>query len=147
MLYIGLKYPRSKAIYEEINKLTDLISKFMQFFMVDVSVSMYVLPISIYSLYMYFTTDLGPDAFQLSFPTWYGVAGFSIIRICTSNFTKKSKFVWFCIGFHSIGGTQLAIWLLFCFKFELLQCRFVLLHVLHHLALDRFCFQYHWPKI
>lgn len=67
----GLKYPRSKPIYEKANRITEIICKAEYFIVVRVFVPGFVLPKAIYSYLMYFTTDLGADAFVLPFPTWW----------------------------------------------------------------------------
>lgn len=67
----GLKYPRSRAIYEQCNQLAEKITKLMQIVVVHVSVPGFVLPKAIYSYFVYFTTDLGVDAFVLPIPTWW----------------------------------------------------------------------------
>lgn len=68
---LGLKYPRSKAMYEKTNRLVEKISKFISFVIVYVSIPAFVLPKAIYCLFIYYTTDLGPDSFELPIPTWY----------------------------------------------------------------------------
>lgn len=94
-----MKYPRSKALYKRTNRFAENISKLMRFVMVYVSVPGYVefvqiyfikinpnvkaitcdlpvcfvvfvLPKAVYSYFMYFTTKLGADAFELPIPTW-----------------------------------------------------------------------------
>lgn len=68
---IGMKYPRSKVMCEKTNRLAEKISKLIQFVIVDVSVVGFVLPIGIYSYFIYFTTELGADAFELPIPSWW----------------------------------------------------------------------------
>lgn len=65
-------------MYEKTNRLTEKISKIMLFAIVYVSVPGFVLPTGIYCFFKYFTTDLGPDAFELPIPVWY-VAILSIL--------------------------------------------------------------------
>lgn len=67
---VGLKYPRSKAMYENTNRLVEKISKFISFLIVYISIPAFVLPKAFYCFFIYFTTDLGPDAFALPIPTW-----------------------------------------------------------------------------
>lgn len=69
-IVLGLKYPKSKALYEKTNRQVELISKIIQFVVLYVSPPVLVLPNAIICLFMYFTTDLGNDAFNLPFPTW-----------------------------------------------------------------------------
>lgn len=67
---LGRKNPKSKAMFERTNRLTETICKIIQFLIIYLSVPAFVLPTAVYSFYMYFTTDLGNDAFVLTFPTW-----------------------------------------------------------------------------
>lgn len=67
---LGLKYPQSKALYEKTDQLIERISKIIQFVMVYVSVPGFILPKAIFSLFIYSTTDLGPDALELPLPAW-----------------------------------------------------------------------------
>lgn len=43
----------------------------MLYFMQFVAVPGFVLPKALWCFFLYYTTDLGPDAFELPFPTWY----------------------------------------------------------------------------
>lgn len=65
----GLKYPKSIA-YGETNDLIEEISEFIHVLMVYVLAPCFVLPKAIYSFFVYSISDLGPDAFELPFPTW-----------------------------------------------------------------------------
>lgn len=58
------------AKYEKTNALVETLSKAIQFVVVYVSAPGFVLPKAIYSFVMYSISDLGPDAFELPFPTW-----------------------------------------------------------------------------
>ena len=55
-------------MYEKANQLADTITEIIQFGMVYVTVPAVVLPKAIICFYTYFTTDLGNDAFEMSFP-------------------------------------------------------------------------------
>lgn len=70
LTYTGLKYLRSKATFERTNELTEKLCKIIYFLLVYVTVPGFVLPKAIYCFFIYFTTDLGNDAFELSLPTW-----------------------------------------------------------------------------
>lgn len=69
-IFQGLKYAKSRAMYEKTDRLVEKISKIIEFVFVYVSVPGYVLPKAIFSLFMYFTTDSGRNAFELPLPTW-----------------------------------------------------------------------------
>ena len=57
-------------MYEKTDRLVEKISKIIEILIVYVSPPSFVLPNAVYSYFVYFTTDLGPDAFELPFPTW-----------------------------------------------------------------------------
>lgn len=57
-------------MYEKTNRFTENISKIIQTVVVHISVPGFVLPKAFYSYFMYFTTELGADAFELPIPTW-----------------------------------------------------------------------------
>lgn len=57
-------------MYEQTNRLTEKICKFMYVFMVYAAAPFFILPKAFYSFIMYFTTDLGNGAFELPIPTW-----------------------------------------------------------------------------
>lgn len=67
----GLKNPTSMAKYEKANVLVETLSEAIQIIVVYVSSPGFVLPKAIYSFFMYSNGDLGPDAFELPFPTWW----------------------------------------------------------------------------
>lgn len=58
-------------MYKKTDRLTEKIGKGIQLVIVYISVPGFVLPKGIYSLFMYFTTNLGRDAFELPIPTWF----------------------------------------------------------------------------
>lgn len=58
-------------MYEETNQTVEKWCKIVYIVLVKLSVPCIVLPKSIYSLIIYFITDLGPDAFELPIPVWY----------------------------------------------------------------------------
>lgn len=70
--YLGLKFPVWKVKYEEMNRLVEKWCEIAYFITIKVSVPfLYILPKCINSLYGYHFTDLGSEAFELPFPTWY----------------------------------------------------------------------------
>lgn len=86
-LLLGLKYPVSKELFEKTNYQIETMSKVAFFVMVKLSVPGFILPKAFVSYFKYLTTDLGPNAFDLSIPAWYDV--FSWIKC----FEKKRNFV------------------------------------------------------
>lgn len=69
-LIVGLKFARSKAIYEKTNRLTEMFCTFLHVFLNYAAVG-FVLPKAIYSFFVYFCTGLDNDAFELPIPTWF----------------------------------------------------------------------------
>lgn len=67
---LGLKYPKSKKMYESTNWLAEVLCKILHFIVVYVVVPAFMAPVTIDSFFKYFAADLGPDAFVLPFPTW-----------------------------------------------------------------------------
>lgn len=65
-----MKYPKSKAMYEKTNRFAEKFSQTLNFVLVHVSVPIYIIPKAIISLFIYYTTDAGPDAFELALPVW-----------------------------------------------------------------------------
>lgn len=57
-------------MYEKTNQSAEKISKLIELAIVYVSLPGFILPKTIYSYFMYFTSDLGADAFVLSIPAW-----------------------------------------------------------------------------
>lgn len=66
-----LKYSSSQAIFKETNQLVEKISEFIFLFMAKMTPAALTLPPLIYSFFIYFTTDLGRDAFILPSPMWW----------------------------------------------------------------------------
>lgn len=67
---IGLKYSKSKKMYEKTNRLVEKWCKIAYFVIVKMSVPGFILPKALVSLFIYYTTDSGPDAFELPIPVW-----------------------------------------------------------------------------
>lgn len=67
---LGIKCATSKQIYEKTNKLTEKLSEIVYLFYAKVAIPGFVLPKAIVCFFVYFTTDRGPDAFELSLPFW-----------------------------------------------------------------------------
>lgn len=66
-----LRYPASKTIYEESNRITEKITEILKTFPIMIFYSAFMAPILIFNFYTYFTSDLGNDSFQLFFPYWW----------------------------------------------------------------------------
>ena len=67
---LGLKYPKSKKMYKKTNRLVEKLCKIAYFIIVKVSAPCLAIPKALLSFFMYFTTDLGPNAFELPIPAW-----------------------------------------------------------------------------
>lgn len=57
-------------MYEKTNRQIEVVSKITHFVMVKISAPLFVLPKALLCYFLYFTTDLGSNAFELSIPTW-----------------------------------------------------------------------------
>lgn len=69
-LKLGLKTPKSKAIFEKTNQLVEKYSKIGLFVIKNVIVPCFIFPKAIVSFFIYFTTNLGNDAFYLPASIW-----------------------------------------------------------------------------
>lgn len=65
-----LKDPTSEAIFGKANQIVEKYSKIGIFVTNNVAIYCFIIPKSIVSLFIYFTTDLGKDAFDLALPMW-----------------------------------------------------------------------------
>lgn len=68
--FIGLINPTSKAIYDEIDGKLEFWVKMLDLLVVNVMPVGITFPMLIISYFVYYTTDLGADAFQLPFYAW-----------------------------------------------------------------------------
>lgn len=66
----GLKYPASKEMIKKTNELVEKSCKIAYFIIVQVALPGLILPKVIVSYFVYFTTEKGPDAFELSVLMW-----------------------------------------------------------------------------
>lgn len=62
--------PTSREIYEKINKKVEKWTEVLYFGLFKVTVPAALLPNCLWSFYIYFSTDLGRDAFNVPFPIW-----------------------------------------------------------------------------
>lgn len=68
---IGFKYLESKAIYEKVNEKVEKWTKILYFVLTVITLPGVMLPNCLTSCFLYFTTDLGNEAFRTSFPIWF----------------------------------------------------------------------------
>ena len=66
----GMENPQSKQTYVKLNENIEKWTGVFYFFMVQLSVPAVTMPQFIISFYLYFTTDLGAEAFNLPFVIW-----------------------------------------------------------------------------
>lgn len=67
---LGLENPESIANYMEANLQGETWTKIIQFVFMRIALYGVVYPNSIFCYYIYYTTDLGSEAFKLPFPFW-----------------------------------------------------------------------------
>lgn len=67
---IGWSDPASKDMFEKTNMQVKKLCKIAYFAIVNVSIPCITLPEAIYSYFIYYTTNLGGNAFELSIPFW-----------------------------------------------------------------------------
>lgn len=114
-MFIGSECPASQQLYTETNQLVEKFTKIMYIVIVYMTMPCILLPKSIHSFYIYFTTDLGADAFELAFPMWCGLS------IYYTSFSLKllEDFPFFLFqGSHSIVKIPLDISWPQCYKFQ-----------------------------
>lgn len=68
---LGLKDPASKAVHEETNRRVEKISRILHVATGVVCPQFVVWPKFLGCFAIYFTTDVGSEAFELPFPMWY----------------------------------------------------------------------------
>lgn len=66
----GLKYARSRAIYEDTNRQLEKLSGILYVAFVKVLPQLMIWPTFALSYVKYFATDLGADAFELPLFLW-----------------------------------------------------------------------------
>lgn len=67
---VGLNNPTSNRIYDEMNEKVEKQTKLLFFMLFKVTVPISLMPNVIVSIYSYFSSDSGSEAFRLSFPIW-----------------------------------------------------------------------------
>lgn len=71
ILILGLKHPKSIAMYEKTNQFVEKTSKVIILFFVKLTIPLIIIPITMQSFFVYFTTDSpSTDAFELPIPMW-----------------------------------------------------------------------------
>lgn len=63
-------HPVARPMYERTNQQAENYSKIIYFLIVYVSAPSFVLPKAMLSYFLYFTTDLGFEAFEMPIPQW-----------------------------------------------------------------------------
>lgn len=61
---------KSAAVYGKANRFAEKFSKIINFFLVRVTICLVLCPKAIVSFFVFYTTDAGPDAFELALPIW-----------------------------------------------------------------------------
>lgn len=96
----GSQNPASNVIYIEVVDRVEKWSRFIHFVMLKVSIPCFVLPKYIVCFYLYFTTDMGNDAFELPLPIWWAVKVFISQKqifwrsICVHIYSIRFPFDW-----------------------------------------------------
>lgn len=67
---LELKYSASEEIFRKANRFEKKWSKIINFVIFKLTPAFALLPWCIYVYFLYFTTDLGTDAFELPYPMW-----------------------------------------------------------------------------
>lgn len=63
-------YPKSSTLIDEADRITEKLSEIVYFVIVKVTTVCAVLLKPTFVFFIYFTTDLGRDAFELPGPLW-----------------------------------------------------------------------------
>lgn len=71
----------SKMIFKRINRQIEKWCGIVYFVVAKMTPIFWISPKLIYSLIVYFTTDLGNEAFELPYPEWYVIQNYSFILI------------------------------------------------------------------
>ena len=98
--FLGSQNPASKTIYVKVIHLIDKLSRFANLCILKVTLPCLILPRYVASFYIYFTTDVGNDAFELPLTMWYELI-YCIVNHSITILTE-SEFV-DCPGFRLIG--------------------------------------------
>lgn len=69
-IILGIINPASMEIHIKTNQLVEKLTEILFLFITRVSVPGFVLPKVFASFFVYFTTDVGNDAFDLPLPMW-----------------------------------------------------------------------------
>lgn len=112
-----MKYPALKSSYIENNQQIEKWSEIIYLIVAKMTPIAFILPKFIVSIFIYFTTNLENDAFELPLPMWYVEIQlnphYKGLIIC-KYFKKLFKFFYgICFktqGFHSEQKIQLVIW-------------------------------------
>lgn len=66
----GLENQISAAIYAKVNERVELCTKIFYYALTNFTTPGIMAPKFVISFYLYFSTDLGEDAFSLPYPVW-----------------------------------------------------------------------------
>lgn len=67
----GLKYPASKELFENTNRIVEKVSELLFVIIAKVSPLLSCLPKFFVCFFVYFSAGLESDPFEMPFPTWY----------------------------------------------------------------------------
>lgn len=67
---LAFKYSATRSIYLEANQFEEKLCEILFFIINKMTPAIGILPWAIYIYFLYFTTALGPDAFELPQPMW-----------------------------------------------------------------------------
>lgn len=70
LVFQALKYSASRSIFNETVQFEHKLSELIFVVMVKHTIRCALLPFLIYTYFVHFTTDSGPEAFELPFPLW-----------------------------------------------------------------------------
>lgn len=68
---LGLEYPISKFIYENANRITEKVTKIINLALIKIICPGLIISQVLITFYVYLTTNLDNNAFNLAVPIWY----------------------------------------------------------------------------
>lgn len=75
---LGLTKRVSKTIFTETNRKVEKWSRVMHLVVVETTPIFFGAQFLIVGFFLYYTTELGNDAFELQFPTWYDIPNYGL---------------------------------------------------------------------
>lgn len=80
LIFAGIKYAESRSLYQKTNVKVEKLCKIVVItFMIGVQsleFSKFLL-----SYYLYYTTDLNSDAFEMPFPYWWALPNVNVLKL------------------------------------------------------------------